>query len=508
MLRLMQTKPHNSLREEKAFKNETISTDIMGEISSFLSVYEKYAIFARIDKQSYSIVNQTYLLQDNLNNDFGLKKECLELPFFYEKKSEQIPQLQAKYLHKKTILEKKSSEKYHANAALFQFLKPHSQKKWAQFYLAELYLTGEDYLENNNKEFIKNKAKNHLYTALTLNDYRAAQLLLSITLDHPDSENAFKNFLTPDMIKLLEPCLMTAFKEKHASNIARNIGYLHLKGLGVPTDLNKAEYFFLYALHEEKNPEAIRDLKTLYSQPMFYTELLPFLEIEYKNFSDPIIAIEIALLHQDNKNYSTAYTWFLKAADKKNAHAASYIANLYFEGSAAIPIDKAKAKEWLEKAFEYGLIYYARHIAEFLLIDELPHSCKENETQIDEAIIWFKKGFFAGDEEACHQLAHFFMSQHNWNQNDSKVWWVLTSAYFGSEQAYNALANTQDISILSSYAVRLLSLNINDMKDVIQQEIKSFISAGEKENIIPKKIKLLLNKWQEKETLSYSRFSR
>jgi len=133
------------------------------------------------------------------------------------------------------------------------------------------------------------------------------------------------------------------FEEAGKHNYApaeEKLGYMYLKGWGVPQDTDKAEDWFKKAA-KQGNAEAEVTLGRIYLTTAVFNT------VASNMFSNPY-GKSIA-----TKDYPKALYWFKKAAKQGNAEAENYLGVIYSNG-LGVPRDYSKAKYWLKKSAKQG----------------------------------------------------------------------------------------------------------------------------------------------------------
>jgi len=177
------------------------------------------------------------------------------------------------------------------------------------------------------------------------------------------------------------------FEEAAKHNYApaeEKIGYMYLKGLGVPKHTDEAMYWFKKAA-KQGNAEAENQLGNIYLTTANLNTIFDYM------FSNP---------HGKNieiKDYQKALYWYKKAAEQGYAKAANHLGAIYANG-LGVPQNYSKAVYWYKKAAKKGFA-----LAEFNLGYMYEYGLGVPR-DYNKAKYWYKKAAEQGYAKAANHL--------------------------------------------------------------------------------------------------------
>ena len=125
------------------------------------------------------------------------------------------------------------------------------------------------------------------------------------------------------------------------------------------------------------------------------------------------------------KDYSKAMKWYLKAADKGNAHAQCQIGNMY-NYAEGVPVDYSTAIKWYLKAANQGNTEAQRHIGYL-------YNAGRGVTQsFSKALQWFNKAVANGDVHALCDIGNMYGDR---GDHSVAMKWFLKAAEQGDTNA-------------------------------------------------------------------------
>ena len=125
------------------------------------------------------------------------------------------------------------------------------------------------------------------------------------------------------------------------------------------------------------------------------------------------------------KDYSKAMKWYLKAADKGNAHAQCQIGNMY-NSAQGVTADYSTALKWFLKSANQGNTEAQRHIGDLYLAGRgVNHNYST-------ALQWYNKAVANGD---LHALCDIGLMYRCRGKNSEAMKWLLKAAEQGDTNA-------------------------------------------------------------------------
>ena len=125
------------------------------------------------------------------------------------------------------------------------------------------------------------------------------------------------------------------------------------------------------------------------------------------------------------KDYSKAMKWYLKAADKGNAHAQCQIGNMY-NYAEGVPVDYSTAIKWYLKAANQGNTEAQRHLGYL-------YNAGRGVTQsFSKALQWFNKAVANGDVHALCDIGNMYGDR---GDHSVAMRWFLKAAEQGDTNA-------------------------------------------------------------------------
>ena len=125
------------------------------------------------------------------------------------------------------------------------------------------------------------------------------------------------------------------------------------------------------------------------------------------------------------KDYSKAMKWYLKAADKGNAHAQCQIGNMY-NSAQGVTADYSTALKWFLKSANQGNTEAQRHIGDLYLAGRgVTHNYST-------ALQWYNKAVANGDVHALCDIGLMYRCR---GKNSEAMKWLLKAAEQGDTNA-------------------------------------------------------------------------
>ena len=125
------------------------------------------------------------------------------------------------------------------------------------------------------------------------------------------------------------------------------------------------------------------------------------------------------------KDYSKAMKWYLKAADKGNAHAQCQIGNMY-NSAKGVTADYSTALKWFLKSANQGNTEAQRHIGDLYLAGRgVTHNYST-------ALQWYNKAVANGDVHALCDIGLMYRCR---GKNSEAMKWLLKAAEQGDTNA-------------------------------------------------------------------------
>ena len=135
--------------------------------------------------------------------------------------------------------------------------------------------------------------------------------------------------------------------------------------------------------------------------------------------------VKIADESYKTKDYSKAMKWYLKAADKGNAHAQCQIGNMY-NSAQGVTADYSTALKWFLKSANQGNTEAQRHIGDLYLAGRgVNHNYST-------ALQWYNKAVANGD---LHALCDIGLMYRCRGKNSEAMKWLLKAAEQGDTNA-------------------------------------------------------------------------
>ena len=125
------------------------------------------------------------------------------------------------------------------------------------------------------------------------------------------------------------------------------------------------------------------------------------------------------------KDYSKAMKWYLKAADKGNAHAQCQIGNMY-NSAQGVTADYSTALKWFLKSANQGNTEAQRHIGDLYLAGR---GVTQNYST---ALQWYNKAVANGDVHALCDIGLMYRCR---GKNSEAMKWLLKAAEQGDTNA-------------------------------------------------------------------------
>ena len=181
-----------------------------------------------------------------------------------------------------------------------------------------------------------------------------------------------------------------------------NCGLMCENGQGVPTSIDQAIYWYVLSASQQ-HLDASNNLAAIYVQKGLYDTahemLISLTPSEYVE-----IFHNLGLLYANSKwekySYSSAFDWYLKAAQCGYAEAQFQVAYFYSRG-LGVAVNHEKAEEWFLKAAKQGHV-----IAQVQLIEI--YYKKGTEADLEEAFYWATEASKKQDPLAYYNLARFY----------------------------------------------------------------------------------------------------
>ena len=153
-----------------------------------------------------------------------------------------------------------------------------------------------------------------------------------------------------------------------------------------------------------------------------------------------------------NKDYSNAFTYFQKAADKGLSQAQYYLSYLYSKG-LGVDEDAKMAFEWCQKAAQQG------HIYSYCWLGEKYEYGEGVEQDYNKAFEWYSKGAENEDENAQYYLGLMYEKGNGVEKDELKAFQLVKQAakkghFSAREKLLSNEANNGDVE--SQYLMGLL----------------------------------------------------
>lgn len=459
--------------------------DAFLDICSYLSPFDWNQI-SGVSRNFFRIAQDEITWRANYKNYLHPFDHMQPITFAELKK-----QILANYLYTETNRSREDLRDYFSNV-LLNFLRRHADQRWTHFYFGMLYYNGDGITSE------RSKGLTYLYDAFIQGDYRAYQFFSrGLTNDSPQKKMEIQRILRPgDAAKLL-PFLLHA-EEKKVAPLAYDIANLYRKGIGLTAPNPELSLAWNNQALNNGSSDAV---ETMLAGIADEKERIPLLKACYEKIPLAFVARKLGFLHKD---------YFTEVKDERLEHKID-IASPFKK--MALKLSQKRAFMWFQLAAMQKDGSAAKQLADCYFYGE------GIEKKVDEALVWYKRGFKLGNSGAAFALSLHYLTDKRWFLNPHKVWWIQSAAQCGCRKSYVALreasirqhpfpccafAILQAIGIPGSFSLNLFKYKkiSKPAESVLETKLDKNIivlykKIGEKEGLLERPIQLLIDAWQQ-----------
>lgn len=229
------------------------------------------------------------------------------------------------------------------------------------------------------------------------------------------------------------------------------IGLIHLNGLGVDKNIDKALSWFEKSTING-NHLASYKLATIYDDDetsALYNPKMALLSYQLSaKLGNPYAIYKLGNIALDNNDVPQAIEYFEQSADKNISHAWYKLGEIYSNDEYNV-FDMEKANFCFNKALNLYITEYAENPNDFTAyrLGQMYLNAQGTTENISEAILWFTKSVELGNPDADYQLGYIYQSDKYGVQNNDLSIKHFTSALSEYKNLFNSDPTNGDVAM-------------------------------------------------------------